>query len=758
MLNIRHCLLAFSLVKYLSRTANARPSLWTPPDTIHDIYLAPTAFAPLAHARPALDEDERLSKAARLNPIGYGEVYHQPRTDYGATNQAHDLLAGTVPDTPHQSEPLTSRLQFNSAIWEDLDLQQLHTLISQPGDSEAFHQQESSFQGADNSHFGQQIHASGAGFENRYLNEAHMGDVNEHHYHSSLARQTFDDHEIANVSDPPPNHLDFDNSHYFNDNGYQQLLDHNRLQAHGLSASVSPSEPSMAYGHAGPSAHLADNQDDLLAPLPPQINWQPLDHPYHSPVEEPHSFHFDSYHNPSAIDSWQNDIFNELGHQSESSYHIPSQVEHHFPSEVSHHLSPEVGYSLRSEHGNPMLSEYGHPNPLELEPPFESNSGHSIPPVMSTIHDQLSPQSFPPFSADVVIPHTQTGSPLPKSPDMANLYPHYDLTHHVNAVSPHAQTFNSFESHLYNPGQHGESGHAEDLNRQTANWGSSEPSELIHMLRSIHSPSPRNDIDFRSPESLDQERHYVSPNSPSDRFVSVDQPPTDHPDHHLVNYDPHLLAQDRQKSVESSEHIKMGDIMNLKSSTIVDTLKQLGNEVERVTTMEGTTITTLGHTGLMMVHHHSETDGHLYLNWLFSSNMRLPKPKPLGLIIWRLINAICHVNLQGARAEKREDKIVMETEELMNFILAELFRPQAHYPILGRVLQLKDNPLDWFSDTQFLLLEMLSSMLSHPNPAHKDIDTVLNFKTPDIDLLSQFVYLWNSNHNPHFLQENLSVS
>jgi hypothetical protein len=285
--------------------------------------------------------------------------------------------------------------------------------------------------------------------------------------------------EMTNVSDPPLNHLNFGNPHYLNDDGYQQLLHHNQLQAHGLSASVSPSEPSMTYGHAGPSGHLADNQEDLLAPLPPQINWQPL--PYHSPVEGPHSFHFDSYHNPSEINTWQNHIFNELGHQSESSYHIPSEVEHHFPSEASHHLSPEVGYSLRPEHGNLMLSEYGHTNPSALEPHFDPNFGHSIPPVISTIHDQLSPQSFPAYSADVVTPHTQTGSPFPKSPDMANLYPHYDLTHRVNAASPHAQNFNSFESHLYNPGQHGESGHSEDLNRQTANWGSSETSELIHI-------------------------------------------------------------------------------------------------------------------------------------------------------------------------------------------------------------------------------------------------------------------------------------
>jgi hypothetical protein len=262
---------------------------------------------------------------------------------------------------------------------------------------------------------------------------------------------------------------------------------------------------------------------------------------------------------------------------------------------------------------------------------------------------------------------------------------------------------------------------------------------------------------FRSPESLDQERQDVTPNSPSDRFASADQPPTDAPDQ-LVDHDPHLLAHDQQNYLQSSEHVQMGNIMNLKSSTIVSTIDELGKEVERFTTKEGTTVTSLGHTGLMMVHHQSETDGNVYLNWLFSPNMRFPKPKPLGLIIWRLINAICHVNAQGARAEKREDKIVMETEELMNFIFTELFQPKGHYPILGRVAQLKDNPLDWFSDTQFLILEMLSSMLSHPKAGQKDIDSVLNFKTPDVDLLSQFVYLWNSNHNPHLSQENHLVT
>ncbi|KNE89825.1 hypothetical protein PSTG_16725 [Puccinia striiformis f. sp. tritici PST-78] len=602
-------------------------------------------------------------------------------------------------------------------------------------------------------------------FEPGHLGSAHMGGAGEYDHHW-IPQENFNQPAMMHSSDAPPNNIHFDNSNYLLPDGHQQLVDHEQLQTHGSSAPLSSADVSMFHGQAGASGHVVDNQGHPMEPLQHHINWQSLEqhYPFHA---EAHSMHSDIYQNSDNLEQRPNHLFNQFGHpiSSGEEQSIPSEIEQHFQSQVEHDLNP-----LNYGHPSPYLSQYGHINPSESNHPIIPGVGPSVSLEMSAIIGELNARGFPQHVADVVDPHAAKDHLSPQFPsDMPNPYTHNEefLAHHVNGASPHGSNHNSMGNHFDNPAPV-ESEHSGDFNGH-ANEPNSDSQGQTHRR-------PQSEDTSHSGSKIsDEEANYPTPSfhtvqSPEPNNQLVNYEPhqlVNYEPHQLVNYEPHQIVNyDSRRFVDqnpyhrlvyNSQHEdemiarKMGMIMDFKADVLSRAINLLSLRLDRLPKQDKSPRILLQPTDVVMIDLGSNMQP-THLNWLLARNSKLSRPEMVYADIWRLIGSLCQANAYVSKIAKRKEHYILnDANDLMDFVLKEIFLPKNYYPILGQPsLLAKHDYLPWFSESQEFILKMFKSMSRHPEPDKCTVhtDPMECFEPPDPQLLKNFLYHWHSSRSP----------
>ncbi|POW00440.1 hypothetical protein PSHT_12997 [Puccinia striiformis] len=499
--------------------------------------------------------------------------------------------------------------------------------------------------------------------------------------------------------------------------------------------------------------------------------------------------------------------------QSQGGHHLPSDAGHYPPSDAGHFISSEHGHPdlvehdlnpLNYGHPSPYLSQYGHINPSESNHPIIPGVGPSVSLEMSAIIGELNARGFPQHVADVVDPHAAKDHLSPQFPsDMPNPYTHNEefLAHHVNGASPHGSNHNSMGNHFDNPAPV-ESEHSGDFNGHAnePNSDSQGQSELIdasgfrqsqpfshdstlmvYLLNCLfdghkaHRRPQSEDTSHSGSKISDEEANYPTPSfhtvqSPEPNNQLVNYEPhqlVNYEPHQLVNYEPHQIVNyDSRRFVDqnpyhrlvyNSQHEdemiarKMGMIMDFKADVLSRAINLLSLRLDRLPKQDKSPRILLQPTDVVMIDLGSNMQP-THLNWLLARNSKLSRPEMVYADIWRLIGSLCQANAYVSKIAKRKEHYILnDANDLMDFVLKEIFLPKNYYPILGQAsLLAKHDYLPWFSESQEFILKMFKSMSRHPEPDKCTVhtDPMECFEPPDPQLLKNFLYHWHSSRSP----------